>query len=309
MIDPDIAGFVAESEAFYPNLAEPPPIDEQRRSYEAYARAFAVRRPAGVSSEDAALGCPDRTIPLRLYRPRQVSARGVVIYAHGGGFMLGSLDSHDGIVARVADEVGVPVIAIDYRLAPEHNAEAALGDVMDVATALLDGRTLWPDLPRERLGLMGDSAGGTLACMAALRLGQVAKDRLHALALIYPMLGFEPAEPARTRWAKAPMLTLDEIRFFRSIAFDARDEMALALPLDEADIAGLPPTVLLPAQVDPLCDDCTVLAERLKGTGTEAVLLPGTGLVHGALRALDRAPVMAVAFSRMCSQISAWLDA
>ena len=71
---------------------------------------------------------------------------------------------------------------------------------------------------------------------------------------------------------------------------------------------ALPPTALLPAEIDPLCDDCTVLAARLAGAGTEALLLPGTGLVHGALRALDRAPVMAGAFSRMCSQTAVWLD-
>ena len=309
MIDPDIASFVAESERFYPPQAEQPSVTEQRRLYEAYAGAFAVRRPATVISQDGALACADRTIPLRLYRPRQASAQGVMIYAHGGGIMLGSLESHDGIVARVADEVGVPVIAVDYRLAPEHKGQAALDDVMELATALLDGRSPWPDLPRDRLGLMGDSAGGTLACMAALRLGRVAKDRQRALALIYPMLGFEPAEPARTRWATAPMLTLDEVRFFRSIAFGDCDKATLALPLDEADVACLPPTVLLPAEIDPLCDECTVLAERLVEAGRPVVLLPGTGLVHGALRALDRAPVMASAFSRMCSQISAWLDA
>ena len=309
MMDPDIARFVAESEAFYPAPAEQPTVAEQRRLYEAYARAFAVQRPAAVTSEDGALACADRTIPLRLYRPRQASSRGVMIYAHGGGFMLGSLESHDGIVARVAHAVGVPVVAVDYRLAPEHKGEAALSDVVDVATALLQGRSPWSDLPRERLGLMGDSAGGTLACMATLGLGRVSEDRLRALALIYPMLGFEPAEPARTRWAKAPMLTLDEVRFFRSIAFDAGGNEALALPLDESDLTGLPPTVLLPAEIDPLCDDCTVLADRLMRAGKEVVLLSGTGLVHGALRALDRAPVMAGAFSRMCAQLSAWLDA
>ena len=309
MMDPDIARFVAESEAFYPAPAEQPTVAEQRRLYEAYARTFAVRRPAAVTSEDAALACADRTIPLRLYRPHQALARGVMIYAHGGGFMLGSLESHDGIVARVAHDVGVPVIAVDYRLAPEHKAEAALDDVVDVATALLQGRLPWSDLPRDRLGLIGDSAGGTLACMAALRLGRVSKERLRALALIYPMLGFEPSEPARTRWANAPMLTLDEVRVFRSIAFDAREEATLALPLDGSDLAGLPPTVLFPAEIDPLSDDCTVLADRLTRAGKEVVLLSGTGLVHGALRALDRAPVIAGAFSQMCAQLSAWLDA
>ncbi|MDX7950277.1 alpha/beta hydrolase [Lichenihabitans sp. Uapishka_5] len=233
---------------------------------------------------------------------------GIVVYAHGGGFVLGSLDSHDGIVARVAEAVGASVVSVDYRLAPDHPHPAAQDDILAVASAVLERRLPWREGLPTRLALMGDSAGGTLVCGAALKLGQVRPDRLCALALIYPSLGFEPAEPARTQWAQAPMLTLDDVQFYRS-AYLGHSGGASPFPLDQPDLSVLPPTVLLPAEVDPLRDDCTILAARLQALGTDVLLLPGTGLVHGALRALDHAAAMAEPFARMCAFLSFRLGA
>ena len=121
VIDPEVRSFVEESERFCPPDAASLPLVERRRLYEDYARVFAVRRPETVVSRDATLAADGRAIPLRRYRPAG-ALQGIVLYAHGGGFMLGSLDSHDGIVARIAAETGAMVIAIDYRLAPEHPA-------------------------------------------------------------------------------------------------------------------------------------------------------------------------------------------
>ena len=151
MIDPEIRIFVEETERFYPPDAASLPLTEQRRLYDDYARVFAVRRPETVVSGDAALAADGRAIPLRRYTPAGTS-NGLVLYAHGGGFMLGSLDSHDAIVARVAAETGAVVIAISYRLAPEHPAPAALEDVLAVLAAAEDGRLPWPDLPRSTDG-------------------------------------------------------------------------------------------------------------------------------------------------------------
>lgn len=308
MIDPAIARFVAESEVFHPPDAGQGTLAEQRRSYEAYARAFAVARPPGVTSQDDGLAQDGRVIPLRLYRPSHVRQEGVVVYAHGGGFVLGSLDSHDGIVARVAETVGVPVVAVAYRLAPEHRSPAARDDVVAVVIALLEGRSPWPGLAPGPVSLMGDSAGGLLACAAALELGCRPAPRLCALALIYPSLGYEPAEPARTRWATAPMLTLAEVRTYRAAYLGPGHDGVGVFPLDQPDLSALPPTVMLPAEIDPLGDDCTVLAERLRAIGTAVSLLPGTGLVHGALRALDRTAAMADPFARMCAFLAAQMS-
>ncbi len=303
MIDPDIRIFIEASERFYPPEAATLPLEQQRRLYEAYAQAFAVRRPDTVDSRDATLVADGRAIQLRRFTPAG-TPHGLLLYAHGGGFMLGSLDSHDGIVARVADETGAVVIAIDYRLAPEHPVPAALADVLAVLAAATVGRLPWPDLPRSGLMLMGDSAGATLMASAALAVGHTQPDALAGLALIYPALGYEPAEPARSEEARAPMLSLDDVLFYRTIYLAGQTPPRGTFILDEADLSGLPPTFLLPAQHDPLRDDCSALAERLRGLGTDVWIEPGTGLVHGFLRAIDRAPAAAAPFKRLCGAMA-----
>lgn len=308
MIDPDIQLFVDRSVRFASPDGADPSVGGQRRHYEAYARAFAVRRPAGVASRDGALAAGKRAIPLRHYAPAGTAPRGLVLYAHGGGFMLGSLASHDGIVARIAAETGAAVIAVDYRLAPEHPAPAALEDVLAVIAAAEDDRLPWPGLPRSRPGLMGDSAGGTLMAAAALRVGRDRLGTLAALALVYPMLGYEPALPARSEEADAPMLTLADVLAYRSVALAGRAPPPGTFVLDEPDLSPLPPTLLLTAEHDPLRDDGTELARRLRQLGREVVLLPGTGLVHGCLRALDSAPAVAGPFGRLCAGLARHLS-
>ena len=306
MIDPDIRAFVEESERFYPPDAARLPLAEQRRLYDDYARAFAVRRPETVESRDAALAVDGRTIPLRRYTPAGVP-HGLVLYAHGGGFMVGSLDSHDGIVARVAAETGAVVIAIGYRLAPEHPVPAALEDVLAVLNAAIKGRLPWSDLPSSGLVLMGDSAGATLMASAALKAERARPGGLAALALVYPALGYEPAEPARSVEARAPMLTLDDVVFYRSVYLAGRAPPPGTFILDEPDLPRFPPTILLPAQHDPLREDCTELAERLRLSGTDVRLEPGTGLVHGFLRAIDRSPAAAEPFARLCGALARYM--
>lgn len=300
MIHPDIQSFIQESGRFSPDGAASLPIAEQRRRYEAYALAFAVRRPEAVESRDGVLVVAGRAIPLRRYTPA-AGGRGLVLYAHGGGFVLGSLDSHDGIAARVAQQTGAEVVAIDYRLAPEHPAPAALDDVLAVIASASEGRLPWPGLPRSGLGLMGDSAGATLMGSAALTIEAARPGTLAALALVYPMLGYEPAEPARSQEAAAPMLTLADVHAYRDSYLAGAEPPPGTFLLDEPDLSGLPPTVLLPAEHDPLRDDCTELARRLRRHGTSVVLLPGTGLVHGCLRALDRSVAVSEAFAQVCA--------
>ena len=307
MIDPAIRAFVADSEGFYPPNAASLPIADQRRLYDRYAEAFALARPGGVTSDDAPLTLPDRTVRLRRYRPPGI-ARGAILFAHGGGFMLGSLDSHDGVAARIAAGTGADVVAIDYRLAPEHPAPAALHDVTAVTEAVLDGTSPWPDLAAAPVVLIGDSAGGTLVAGAALRLGRGRRAPLAGLALIYPALGFEPAEPARSDEADAPMLTLADVYFYRDLVLAGAPPEPDSLVLDAEDIGPLPPTGLLPAEHDPLRDDCTVLAHRLAALDKVHRLIPGTGLVHGFLRALDRSPAAATAFDALMGFVVSCLD-
>ncbi|MBV8563934.1 MAG: alpha/beta hydrolase fold domain-containing protein, partial [Methylobacteriaceae bacterium] len=238
MIDPEIAAFIAETEAFYPADASSRSTAEQRRLYDAYAAAFAPARPPGLAIDDANVLVSGRAVAVRRYRRARQQPVGTVIYAHGGGFMLGSLDSHDGLVARIADGTGADVISVGYRPAPEHPAPAALDDVVGVIEAVGQGGSPWPDLAQGPIVLAGDSAGATLVASAALRLqGQL---RISALALVYPMLGFEPAPPARDSEAQAPMLTLADVHFYRDLYLAGRKPDPGTFALDAPSLSGFP---------------------------------------------------------------------
>lgn len=134
MLEPTIEAFVARVAAWYPDDAATRPIAEQRALYERFAAAWTPALPADVDTRDARLGAfgDGREIRLRRYRSRCAAACGTVLFFHGGGFVVGSLDSHALMTARIAADTGLDVIAVDYRLAPEHRAPAAFDDCLAV---------------------------------------------------------------------------------------------------------------------------------------------------------------------------------
>ena len=260
-------------------------------------------------------------LKLRLYRHRArgaQAAHGAVLYFHGGGFVLGSLDSHQIVTARIAADTGLDVIAVDYRLAPEHRAPAAHDDCLEVTLAALAGRLPFNSSSGATLQLAGDSAGGNLAAAVAMRLRDDGVQRLRGLALVYPMLGTEPQLPARDTEAQAPMLKLSDVHAFRDMYWgEPRDEQqgeqrdehspypAWTIPLDATRFDGLPPTLAIGVEHDPLRDDARVFAERINAAGGEAHLWIGAGLVHGCWRAIESSPGVQALHRQVCGFLSA----
>ncbi|WP_345816024.1 alpha/beta hydrolase [Paraburkholderia sp. PREW-6R] len=300
MLEPEIAAFVEKASAIYPSHSTPLTPPEQRALYDRYALSLTPPLPAGIEVEDGELQSrAGHAIRLRLYRSRAVrrdaAVRGTVLFFHGGGFVLGSLDSHQHITARIAADTGLDVIAVDYRLAPEHRAPAAHDDCLDVTRAALERRLPFASLELDSLQLVGDSAGATLAASVALRLrDERAEQRVHGLVLVYPMLGTEPQPPARDTEAHAPMLTAADVRRFRDLYWgdgsDGTPYPAWTIPLNATRFDALAPTLALAAEHDPLRDDARVYVERMRAAAGDARLWIGTGLVHGCWRALDSSP-------------------
>ncbi|AOK50485.1 alpha/beta hydrolase [Burkholderia sp. MSMB617WGS] len=300
MLEPEIDAFVARVAVWYPDDAASRPIAEQRVLYERFAAAWTPALPADIDVTDAHFAAADgRTIGLRRYRSRRSEARGTVLFFHGGGFVVGSLDSHALIAARIAADTGLDVIAVDYRLAPEHRAPAALDDCLEVCVAALDGRLPFRPIALP-LRLAGDSAGGTLAASVATALrdgGRAAHGDdgcegggVCAVALVYPMLGFEPQSPAREAEAHAPMLTLAHVHAYRRFYWGDAEPPREAMPLGARRFDGLPPVLAVGAEHDPLRDDARVYTERIRSAGGVARFWHGDGLVHGCWRALDTSP-------------------
>ncbi|PCE32408.1 alpha/beta hydrolase [Burkholderia ubonensis] len=289
MLETEIAAFVAAVDAWYPADAATRSPAEQRRIYERFAAAWTpAGLPPGIVQDDGAWRAPDgRVIALRRYRYAHAAPRGTVLFFHGGGFVVGSLDSHALITARLAADTGLAVIAVDYRLAPEHPAPAALDDCVAVVRAARDAGWLFGPCARP-LTLAGDSAGGMLAAAVATALRDAGERGIDGVALVYPMLGFEPQPPARDSEAHAPMLTLDDVYRYRVLYCNGR--LDARAPLDAVRFDGLPPMLAIGAEHDPLRDDARVYVERIRAAGGAAHFWLGTGLVHGCWRALDTSP-------------------
>jgi acetyl esterase len=293
LIDPETRDFIARTDAWFPPETAGLPIGEQRRIYDAMCRAFHPGRPAGVTATDAAIG--DRT--ARLYRFGTPAA--TIVYYHGGGFILGDLDSHDDVCADLCAGTGYEVVSIDYRLAPDHPHPAAFLD----AVAAFE----WAAAASERpLVLCGESAGGTLAAAVAHATRRHRRAAVGQL-LIYPSLGGDMSRGSYVEHADAPMLTTADVRFYRDIRFAGGPGVVdpTTAPLADPDFTGLPPTIIVTAQCDPLSSDGEAYRDRVLGAGGRAAWVEEAGLVHSFLRARGTVPRAAAAFARIVSAVSA----
>lgn len=290
-IDAATRDFIARTDASYPPDAASLPIAGQRAVYDRMCAAFAKARPAGVTARDQAIA----GVPCRVYAgagPAQV------VYLHGGGFVLGGLDSHDDACAGIAAATGLQLVSVDYRLAPEHPHPAALHDTCAVIAAL---RASGPVV------LAGDSAGGNLAAAAAhaLRdqgiLGQV---------LIYPLLGGDRSRGSYVTQSAAPMLTTADVAFYDRIRHGdgPQTDDASTAPLCDTDFTGLPMTLALGAECDPLADDAPDYAARIRAAGGLAHAEVEPGLVHGHLRARHDVPRAAASFAKVTAAVAAFAE-
>jgi acetyl esterase len=238
--------------------------------------ARAALRPAGPAMpvEDGTVG----GVAVRVYR----QGPDVIVFAHGGGFVLGDLDTHDAFARRLADATCRTVVAVDYRRAPEHPFPAAVDDVLTV----LDRQRA------ARVAVAGDSAGGYLAVQAAL----ARRDRVDAQLLVCPVI--DPALPATTQPSvpqKGTGYTLDVAELREWIAWWAPDGAPDPLA---ADLTGMPPALVAVAEHDPLRDGGILYAQRLAGSGVPVVHWTAAGLVHNFAQSVHVSSACAEADAR-----------
>ncbi len=305
LADPGIRRFVVETERFYPPDAVSFTIAEQRAFYDRMCAHFRKAPPAGVQVRDHSVPGPGGPIPVRLYRPPAEDDLPVMLYFHGGGFILGSLESHDDICAEIAARAGIAVVAVDYRLAPEHPFPAAFDDAVAVAGWLCAGGA-GAGVDRTRLIVGGDSAGGNLSAALALKARDGGGPALSGLVLVYPALGGDLGRGSRVERAEAPGLSTADIRYYKRayVGPEGHPDHAnkFAYPLKETDYSGLPPAFLVAAEWDPLRDDCQEWRARMRAAGGAAKLRHEPLLVHAFLRARHMSAPAAEAFSAIIDQ-------
>ncbi|CAI8706800.1 acetyl esterase [Pseudomonas sp. IT-P253] len=279
-------------------------LEGLRQAYGEMCRAFTPSRPAGLHVVDFELA----GVAARSYQPTASSPTDgcpCIVYLHGGGWVVGDLDSHDFICAELASTLGVLVIAVDYRLAPEHPFPAAFNDCLSVWRALRTGPFR---LDPKRTLVAGDSAGGNLAAALCLALRDAGEPLPAAQVLIYPGLGSDHTLPSRSECIDAPLLSSSDVDCYHALYLpDTRQPGAYAMPLLASDFSGLPPALVAVAQFDPLRDDGVVFAERLNAAGVVATLYYGEGLVHGCLRARGQVAEVDLLYETLLGYLAAKL--
>jgi len=242
--------------------------------------------------------------PARLYRPVP-GALPLVLYLHGGGWTIGSLDTFDRVCRRLAAGSATAVLALDYRLAPEHPWPASFDDTVG-ALEWVARRPPALDPVTGRMAVVGDSAGGTLAALACLRLRSEQPPALPDLqVLLYPNTDLTGSSPSMRENATGFGLTADDVRTFAR--YWVPDETRWAdpgvSPLHAPDLTGLPPALIVTAEYDPLRDEGEAYARRLAEAGVEVELRREPGLIHNFLMLDEVSPASAAAADHVAAEL------
>ncbi|MEP6875723.1 MAG: alpha/beta hydrolase [Burkholderiales bacterium] len=251
--------------------------------------AAADMPPADVAVDNRRIAAPggSATIGLRVYTPRGGAAaepHAVIVYYHGGGYVLGDLDGYDRVARQLCADSDAVVVSVDYRLAPEHPYPAAVDDAWTALQWVAEhARELGADA--GRLGVAGDSAGAVLATVMTLLAREWQSPTISFQALLYPPAagGHDGDFPSRTAHAAGPTLTLRTMEYFNRHYFGAAGQAPdfRGAPLRADDLAGLPPSLLMLATHDPLRDEALAYGEALLAAGNAVTLVEYHGLAHG----------------------------
>ncbi|BEP51184.1 MULTISPECIES: alpha/beta hydrolase [Variovorax] len=239
---------------------------------------------------------PHGTIPVRLYRPlgsTPGAALPVLVYFHGGGWVIGDLDTHDVLCRSLANGAGCAVVSVDYRMGPEHRFPAAVDDVL-AATRWVRREAASLGLDAGRLAVGGDSAGGNLAAVAAIAARDAGDLPIAFQLLIYPATDMRRGHPSHQANGQGYLLTRDTMAYFHDHYIDdpLHDLDWRASPLLHADLSRLPPALVLTAGYDPLRDEGMAYAEALTAAGNRAAYVCFERQIHGFItmgKVLDEA--------------------
>jgi acetyl esterase len=310
VLDPDAAAvYKAFQEAGRPPYETLTPAEA--RAFYLQGRVVTNPEPPGLkSAEPLSIPSPDGAIPARIYTPMKLrQTNGLapcLVFFHGGGWVIGDLDSHDVVCRKLAHEGELIVISVDYRLAPEHKFPAAVDDAI-AATKWVAGNARQLGIDASRLMVGGDSAGGNLAAVVSLAARDGDGPRIAGQVLIYPATDFGMKHPSHSEPETSILLTHTVIKWFRDHYLNslADGQHWRASPARAATLAGLPPAYVLTAGADPLRDEGNEYAARLKDAGVAVTTRTFPGQFHGFFTMGKLLPQANVA----ASEIAIWLKA
>lgn len=278
VFDDDVQAFIDQTLEFDGNQPENDSVTVQRDNYNRLCQSFAVPYPNGVTSKDLIINSDGYDLALRHYQCQSADKDIAIVYFHGGGFIVGNLESHDSICADICGETKLELFAVDYRLAPEFHFPRDIEDAV-IAFEFVSERF-------SRVIVAGDSAGGTLAAGVCIAR-QSKTPQSVGQVLIYPALGGDQLNLASYKiHANAPFLTRKSVDYYHEMRQKCEQNLnnPLFAPLLHSDFSGLPPCYAFSADIDPLKDDSEEYCRKLNDSGVEAYWINEIGLVHGYLR-------------------------
>ncbi|MGV3480090.1 MAG: alpha/beta hydrolase [Sphingobium sp.] len=303
-LDPDIRRFqrdVAAAYGRYPDF-DRLPLTERRRIAEDVRAPWAAGGPVMASTEERRVG--PHGVRIRIHRPKDRGDMPILVYIHGGGWTMFSLDTHDRLMREYAARAGVAVVGVDYSLSPEAKFPVALDEIVSAIRWLrAEGAAL--GLDASRIAIAGDSVGGNMTITANLRLRAAGEPVLAAMLVNYGALDSRPVHPSYRRYDGPDynLTTAEMAVFWANYARDAGDlDDPFACPM-RADPAGLPPAFIAIAECDVLADENRIMAARLAEAGSAVTLRIYPGATHSFLEAVSIAPLA----DRALAEASAWL--
>lgn len=251
---------------------------------------------------DLTIPSPQGDIPLRLYHPQPGQTLSALLYFHGGGWVIGSISSHDRLCRAIASSAGCAVIAVGYRLAPEHKFPAAVID-SDAAFRYVIEHAAALGIDAHHVAVGGDSAGGNLAAVVSLHAKAAGGIQPKAQVLLYPALAGAEVTESKKLFANGYLLTAGAMKFFSDhylrSAVDLRNPDAA--PSLAADLSGLPNAYILTAEFDPLRDEGEAYAAQLHQAKVPVTLRRWDGMIHGFLQLTGIAPAARGAIAELAS--------
>jgi acetyl esterase len=253
----------------------------------AMARMQRESLPPGPDAEtrDVLIPGPAGDVSARVYRPLGTDSKvlPVLMWFHGGGFVIGSVHESDSDCRRLAVDAGIVVVSVEYRLAPEHPFPAGPNDCY-AATAWVSAHAAELGIDASRLAVGGDSAGGNLATVVALMARERGGPPIAFQLLVYPVTDLVSMEtPSHHANAAGYYLTRDSMIWFRAAYTPdpSERERGLVSPLHAKDLGGLPPALVITAEFDPLRDEGEIYADKLRAAGVSVTKTRHDGMIHG----------------------------
>ena len=281
-LDPQIEYVLSLVEkAAYPDYWELDPV-QARLQFEKTAPILDARPVKLHRIENFSIPGPGGAIPIRSYTPRDsAQPLPVLVWYHGGGFVIGGLDSYDAICRWLSKHADCLVLSVDYRLAPEHPFPAAVEDSFAALQWTAEHVSDYGGDP-ARIAVAGDSAGGNLATVSSILARDAGGPKLVLQLLIYPCTAAEPESESHHRFAEDHILSRKTILwFYRHYVRDPADSLDFRYaPLLAEDLSGLPPTLLILADHDPLYNEGLAYGERLRAAGNDIEIITYPGMVH-----------------------------